>query len=162
MTRAAPLPCYDRSQAYEWNYEHAPIRWMSNVPPVPGAWRFCGLSVDSPLGIAAGPLLNGRWILYYASLGFDVLTYKTVRSRARAATTCRTCSRSTASELTGKEESVAATEQMRGTWAVSFGMPSRPPDVWRADVEATRKKLPPRQAAVGVRGRHDPGRLEHR
>ena len=31
---------------------------------------------------------------------------------------------------------------MRGSWAVSFGMPSKSPDVWRADVEATRKALP--------------------
>ena len=50
---------------------------------MPGQWQFCGLPVNSPLGVAAGPLLNGRWCLYYASLGFDVLTYKTVRSRRR-------------------------------------------------------------------------------
>jgi dihydroorotate dehydrogenase len=31
---------------------------------------------------------------------------------------------------------------MQGAWAVSFGMPSRPPDVWRADIEATRRRLP--------------------
>ena len=46
--------------------------------------QFCGIPVQSPLGIPAGPLLNSRWLLYYASLGFDVLTYKTVRSSARA------------------------------------------------------------------------------
>src|SRR6188474_1794120 len=75
---------YDRSKSYEWNYEHVPMPVDMQVPVVPGEWQFCGLPVDSPLGIPAGPLLNGRWILYYASLGFDVLTYKTVRSRERA------------------------------------------------------------------------------
>jgi hypothetical protein len=46
------------------------------VPDVPGHWTFCGLPVASPLGMPAGPLLNSRWILHYAALGFDVLTYK--------------------------------------------------------------------------------------
>ena len=31
---------------------------------------------------------------------------------------------------------------MRGSWAVSFGMPSKSPDFWRRDVEATRRSLP--------------------
>jgi dihydroorotate dehydrogenase len=31
---------------------------------------------------------------------------------------------------------------MEGSWAVSFGMPSKSPDIWRADVEATRRALP--------------------
>ncbi len=31
---------------------------------------------------------------------------------------------------------------MQGSWAISFGMPSMSPDVWRADVEWTRDRLP--------------------
>src|SRR5687768_6242035 len=79
-----PLPRYDPAQTYAWNYEHAPAPVVIDEPSVPGQWDFCGLPVPSPLGVAAGPLLNGRWVLYYASLGFDVLTYKTVRSGERA------------------------------------------------------------------------------
>ena len=45
---------------------------MLRSSPLPGDWDFCGLPVDSPLGVPAGPLLNGDWCLYYASLGFDV------------------------------------------------------------------------------------------
>src|SRR5207244_452371 len=75
---------YDDRRTYEWNYEHAPDPVVVEVPAVPGPWDYCGLPVASPLGIAAGPLLNGRWLLYYASLGFDVLTYKTARSAGRA------------------------------------------------------------------------------
>ena len=78
------LPRYDRHQSYEWNYEHVPEPVSLELPNVAGEWRFCGLPVPSPLGVPAGPLLNGGWCLYYASLGFDVLTYKTVRSRTRA------------------------------------------------------------------------------
>jgi hypothetical protein len=40
-----------------------------DVPDVGGDWGYCGLKTGSPLGIAVGPLLNGRWILYYA-VGF--------------------------------------------------------------------------------------------
>jgi dihydroorotate dehydrogenase len=36
-----------------------------------------------------------------------------------------------------------AQAEMRGSWAVSFGMPSRAPEVWRADIEATRRALAP-------------------
>ena len=84
MTPDIALPRYNHRESYEWNYEHAPEPVQMPVPAVPGEWKFFGRRVASPLGMAAGPLLNGRWILYYASLGFDILTYKTVRSATRA------------------------------------------------------------------------------
>ena len=75
---------YDIARSYDWNYENVPAPPEIEVPDVSGEWHFCGLPVASPLGIPAGPLLNSKWILYYARLGFDVLTYKTVRSSYRA------------------------------------------------------------------------------
>jgi len=77
------LSRYNIHETYRWNYEHAPDPVDVEIPAIPGAWFFCGLPVGSPLGIPAGPLLNGKWVRYYASLGFDVLTYKTVRSQSR-------------------------------------------------------------------------------
>ena len=74
---------YDRLQSYQWNYDHPPDVVDVSLEPMGGEWEFCGQTVASPLGMPAGPLLNGRWILYYAGLGFDVLTYKTVRSSQR-------------------------------------------------------------------------------
>jgi dihydroorotate dehydrogenase len=135
-------PRYDDRQSYEWNYDHAPDQVSVDVTPVPGRWDYCGLPVDSPLGIAAGPLLNGRWILYYASLGFDVLTYKTVRSAARACYDMPNLQPVRATRVTGGDPPLPAAEAMADSWAVSFGMPSRPPEIWRADVEATRRALP--------------------
>ena len=58
------LPRYDARQSYDWNYRHAPAPAEVEVPAVPGEWRFCGLPVGSPLGVPAGPLLNGAWCLY--------------------------------------------------------------------------------------------------
>src|SRR5687767_13506884 len=78
------LERYDLQQTYAWNYDHAPEPVTVEEPPVPGAWTYCGRPVGSPLSIAAGPLLNGGWCLYYAGLGFDAVTYKTVRSGLRA------------------------------------------------------------------------------
>lgn len=138
----ASYPRYRIDQSYEYNYEHAPDPVQVEVPPVPGAWRFCGLPVDSPLGIPAGPLLNGRWVLYYASLGFDILTYKTVRSRERACYPLPNLVPVETQSLWGGESELPATDTMHGSWAVSFGMPSMAPEVWRADVEATRAALP--------------------
>jgi dihydroorotate dehydrogenase len=137
------LPRYDRSQSYRWNYEHAPQPPASiDIPAVPGAWTFCGRPVPSPLGIAAGPLLNGRWILYYAALGFDVLTYKTVRRAQRECYPLPNLQPVVSGRLSAAGEELQATDAMQGSWAVSFGMPSMAPDVWRGDVEWTRRQLP--------------------
>lgn len=138
----ASYPCYRSDQSYEYNYEHAPDPVQVEIAPVPGEWRFCGLPVDSPLGIPAGPLLNGRWVRYYASLGFDILTYKTVRSQARTCYPLPNLVPVETEQLWGGESVLPAAGAMRGSWAVSFGMPSQPPEVWRADVEATRQALP--------------------
>ena len=136
------LPKYDRLQSYNWNYERAPAPIVIDVPPVEGPWTFCGLPVDSPLGIPAGPLLNGRWCLYYASLGFDVLTYKTVRSRLRACYPVPNLQPVLCGQVSHEITELPATDKMNGSWAVSYGMPSKEPDVWRADVAATRDALP--------------------
>jgi dihydroorotate dehydrogenase len=151
------LPRYDPAQSYAWNYDHAPTATPGEdslaglLPPhvpVPGKWDFLGLPVASPLGIAAGPLLNGRWLLYYAALGFDVLTYKTVRSVERACYPLPNLQPVHCGQLAGGEGPVPAADSMTGSWAVSFGMPSKHPDAWRADLEATRRRLPPGKVLV--------------
>lgn len=144
MTSTPSLPRYDRSQTYRWNYEHAPEPPQRiAIPPIGGEWTFCGRSVPSPLGIAAGPLLNGRWILYYAALGFDVLTYKTTRSRQRDCYPLPNLQPVEPTRLADAGRALNTIAQMQGSWAVSFGMPSMPPEAWRADVEWTRSRLSP-------------------
>lgn len=145
----ASLPRYDPRQTYEWNYRNAPAPAEADVPPIPGDWRFCGLPVGSPLGVPAGPLLNGAWCLYYASLGFDVVTYKTVRSQERACYPLPNLQPVACGQLRGGESDLPAREAMEGSWAVSFGMPSKAPEVWRADVAQTRRRLP-QEKILGV------------
>lgn len=149
---------YDPERSYRWNYDNAPELVDVDVPPVPGKWTFCGRPVASPLGIAAGPLLNGRWILYYAALGFDVLTYKTVRSATRECYPLPNLQPVRSGTLQGSERGLPAISAMEGSWAISFGMPSMSPDVWRRDVEWTREHLPSEKLlSVSVVGTDRPG-----
>ena len=131
---------YDITKDYAWNFNHAPEPAQLNLDQVAGEWAYCGELVKSPLGIAAGPLLNGQWLLYYAALGFDILTYKTVRSCERASYGLPNLQPVTWEGGVVPEE-LRVTAQMSGSWAVSFGMPSKPPRFWQEDVAATRSRL---------------------
>src|SRR5690349_1850658 len=114
------LPRYDISQTYDWNYAHAPSPPpKTQSPPIAGNWSFCGHPVRSPLGVAAGPLLNGRWLVYYAALGFDVLTYKTVRSRKHECYELPNLQPVSVHALDRPGERLIATGEMQGSWAVS-------------------------------------------
>ena len=57
------FPRYNILKDYNWNFNHVPLPVDADIPTVLGNWTYCGQKVDSPLGIAAGPLLNGRWLL---------------------------------------------------------------------------------------------------
>jgi dihydroorotate dehydrogenase (NAD+) catalytic subunit len=130
---------YRIDETYDWNYAHAPAPPSGvRVPDAAGSWDFCGLPIASPLGVPAGPLLNSGWILYYAALGFDVLTYKTVRSTARASYGLPNLLPVRSAALSGIDAPVVADSDARDfdSWAISFGMPSRDPDVWQRDVAA--------------------------
>ncbi|MBN8731894.1 MAG: hypothetical protein J0L64_15240 [Acidobacteria bacterium] len=145
------LPRYDIAQSYDWNYANAPAEPPEvEVPPFPGRWDFLGIPVNSPLGIPAGPLLNSRWVLYYARLGFDVLVYKTVRSGFRASFEPPNLLPVSATSLTreGTEIDADPGSVHPHTWAISFGMPSKSPTEWRADVERTRRGMGKGQALV--------------
>lgn len=143
MPPMQPLPRYDPSQTYRWNYDHAPDPPDGiEIPKLTGNYTYCNLPAPSPLAIAAGPLLNGRWILYYAALGFDILTYKTVRSRERECYPLPNLQPVATPPLQDSKRTLPAIDTMQGSWAISFGMPSMPPDIWRADIEATRCRLP--------------------
>ena len=74
---------YDIAATYRENYERGPV--LDGASEIVGTplKEFLGRPVRSRFGIAAGLLLNSKWLLGYAQQGFDLLTYKTVRSRHR-------------------------------------------------------------------------------
>lgn len=153
-------PKYRIDKTYDWNYDNAPnaVETQLEADRRPDdSCEYVGIPTDSPIGIAAGPLLNGKWILYYASLGFSVLTYKTVRSAARACYPTPNLTPVETGQLAGSQRTIPASEALTDSWAVSFGMPSKEPSVWRADVESTRTRLPKEKIlAVSVVGSMQP------
>ena len=59
----------------------AAARARASSPRRPAVRDSSTAAIESPVGIAAGPLPNSRWIEAYARLGYGLFTYKTVRTR---------------------------------------------------------------------------------
>ena len=78
---------------------------------------------------------------YYANLGFDLLTYKTVRRRAHPCYALPNLQPVTCLRLDAEGETLSTGSRQDGSWAVSFGMPSAPLDQWQTDVRSTRDQL---------------------
>jgi len=80
-------PIYDISLSYADNAAKGPFFDEKDIPvrvwaPKDKWIDFLGHKIASPLGVPAGPLLNSNWTTLAAKLGFDVVTYKTIRSSA--------------------------------------------------------------------------------
>jgi dihydroorotate dehydrogenase (NAD+) catalytic subunit len=142
---------YRIDRTYAWNYEHGPD-WQGPFPRVPRtqAKEVLGLSVNSRIGVSAGLLLNSRWIECYSRLGFDLLTYKTVRTRARRSYPLpnwvfldgpRDLDPARDEVLRVRSRAPRAVPAAGVSSAVCFGMPSMEPEIWRADIERARKGL---------------------
>jgi dihydroorotate dehydrogenase len=148
---------YRIDRSYDWNYAHGPI-YDGPFPEVPETPTkdFLGIAVKSRIGIAAGLLLNSRWIDVYSRLGFDLLTYKTVRSRYRK---CYQLPNWVYLDPETPLEPSRPEQQLRArrgrpdddhtvTSSVSFGMPSKEPEKWMADVDGARRHLRLGQALI--------------
>lgn len=125
--------------------------------PGPGT-RIFDRRVECAIGIAAGPLPNSRWIEAYARLGYGLLTYKTVRTAARAAFVQPNLLFCKASDPAVTEPAPRPLDPSRVTWAVSLGLPSADPEEWRADVLRAKSRIHPGQIlVVSVTGTPEPG-----
>jgi len=134
----------DRS--FAWNVEHPPKlpprpRKLAPGPPT----RLFDRRVESPVGIAAGPLPNSRWVEAYARLGYGLLTYSTVRSAAHPALPAPNLLHCRATDPAVATPAPRPLDPAAVTWAVSLGLPSAEPDQWRGDVMRAKAKLRPGQ-----------------
>jgi dihydroorotate dehydrogenase (NAD+) catalytic subunit len=148
----APLlsPVYRLDRTFEQNAAEGP--YFSgpyvDIPATPMK-GFLGYRVASRIGMAASLLMNERWFELYSRLGFDLLTYKTVRSRARIAhpvpnwlfmdDTMDLARRPGTTLL--HATSVAPSSPIDATAAGSIGMPSSAPEIWRNDIRRCRARL---------------------
>ena len=87
------------------------------------------------------------------ALDSTVLTYKTVRSVARECYPRPNLQPVRCGPLLKVDSDLRTSNEMLGSWAVSFGMPSKTPAEWRTDIEATRNLLhPEKRLSVSVVG----------
>jgi len=131
---------YRIDRSYTWNYEHAPkLPRVRRLPAGPGG-RLLGYTLNSSVGVSAGPLLNSKWVEAYARVGFDILTYATVRTGL-----VPPLGLPNIRPVENREQAAVTTRRaaLNGdlTLAVSLGMPSMDPEVWRRDVRRARERI---------------------
>src|SRR2546428_4400639 len=154
----SPIPraVYRFDRSYAWTYAHAPaLPRVRRLPPGRGGHLF-DYSLNSPLGVAAGPLLKSKWVEGYARLGFDVLTYSTVRSRFQPAHSLPNIR-----HVETRDQFAVAPRRPHAngspTIAISTGTPSMDPDIWRKDMRRAKERLGPGQILIAsVVGTPDP------
>ncbi len=154
-------PLYDIKKTWEYNYKRGPF-FSGGIPPLPKKtkWKFLGHPVISPLGIAAGPLPNAKWLLTYAKLGYGSLIQKTVRSSAHKSHKYPNIvfvqvkgklDTDIKKPLIGSAKADKPLEKLSIT--NSFGNPCYSPSVWTKETAKTRKNLNPGQVfGVSVYG----------
>jgi dihydroorotate dehydrogenase (NAD+) catalytic subunit len=149
--RDCMIQTYDIEKSYQENYDRGPMfPGQPRAVPAGPMKKFLGLDVCSRLGISAGLLLNSKWVLGYAQRGFDILTYKTVRSSFRP---CYDQPNWVFVEDDGGDGPVYATDRLpedpsQVASAVCFGMPSMAPQTWREDVKRARAALGPGKVLI--------------
>jgi dihydroorotate dehydrogenase len=134
---------YDIAASYRDNFEQGPRLSPPPSVPYPAQEEFLGERVNSRLGIAAGLLPNAKWISGYAARGWDLLTYKTVRSKARE---CYPPPNWVFVDADAGDGPVHATQDLpedpsQISSAVCFGMPSMDPSFWREDIARAKESL---------------------
>ncbi len=139
--REVEVSIYDIEKDYKANLEAGPVfghpiperRWA-----VESRWiDFLGFKLASPLGVPAGPLLNSRWTTFAAEMGFDIVTYKTIRSHAYSGHPLPNV------VFVSESEKGVVQKSDRNTLSItnSFGMPSMSPEYLQSDIAKAKSDL---------------------
>lgn len=155
VPRPLETPTYLFDRTFEENAALGPA-FSGPFPDVPATptKEFFGYRVASRFGIAASLLVNERWLEPYSQLGFDLLTYKTVRSHERIAHPVPNWLYVDESSVSQNATSTIRTidtvpaDALNATAAGSIGMPSTPPELWRRDIRTCRARLRPGQVLI--------------
>ncbi|MCF6276907.1 MAG: dihydroorotase [Candidatus Magasanikbacteria bacterium] len=140
-------PIYDKNKSYQYNLINGPF-FNEEIPTIPDVEKekwvdFLGFKIRSRIGVPAGPLLSSKWIALASKMGFDILTYKTIRSKYAGGhkspniVFVETPNQFKTSDLntnfTLKKTPVKKTGEIAIT--NSFGMPSMDPDFLIEDIK---------------------------
>lgn len=151
-------PFYDPTKSYEENYQYGPFGSLAETPSLTRIqqpkFTFFGQRVYTSFGIPAGPLLNSQFVGAAFRQGFDICTYKTVRTQPYA---CHPAPNILAVKIEGDltpdkaAQPVVADIEYRAPLSItnSFGVPSMAPDVWQPDMAKALAAAGPGQVMIG-------------
>ncbi len=151
-------PFYDPTKSYEENYEKGPFGAFAKPKKFENKgepeYEFLGSKVHLPFGIPAGPLLNGRYVKAALDMGFDIATYKTVRTQNYPSNPYpnvipldlegNLTLENAASGLLMKEK-----YEPPLTITNSFGVPSFAPEIWQPDMKEAVEHAGKGQIVIG-------------
>lgn len=152
-------PFYDPEKTYEENFEQGPFGAFADGEIIENKdeprYDFLGFKVNSPFGIPAGPLLNGKFVQAALAKGFDIVTYKTVRSEKYP---CHSWPNILWVKIGGdltiekSQGKLVAEKSFKEPLSItnSFGVPSYSPLFWQKDVGDVLRNMRPGQILVGA------------
>ncbi len=132
-------PFFDPNKTYAENWEQGPFNGFTDSVVLPGGaprFDFLGHKLSYPIGVPAGPLLNGRFVKAALDKGFDVPVQKTVRSRARASNAWpNVLGADIHGDLTLEmaQKPIIVRNEYKEPLSItnSFGNPSYEPEIWQ-------------------------------
>lgn len=158
------IPFYDPEKSYEDNFEQGPFgafadgevfNPIGNSYGVVQKYDFFNYKINSPFGIPAGPLINGKFCKAALDKGFDIVTYKTVRSTEYPChpwpnvLSVKIDGDLTIGKANGK---LLADKNYHEPLSItnSFGVPSLSPEFWQKDLSEVVKYAKEGQIVVGA------------
>ncbi len=157
-------PFYDPEKTYEENFAQGPFGAFADGEvikdyggnasvPLP-RYDFLGFKVNSLFGIAAGPLINGKFVKAALDKGFDIVTYKTVRSgKYPSHPWPNVLSVKVEGDLNidRPENALVADRNYQEPLSItnSFGVPSKDPEFWQKDMAEVVRYAESGQIVIG-------------
>jgi len=152
------IPFYDPARSYEDNFQEGPFgifadRELYSQEGEPD-YQVLGQRVFLPFGIPPGPLLNGRYVEAALDHGFDIASYKTVRTREyKSAPFPNVLAVHPKGDLTldMAQDGLVGDDKYIRPIAItnSFGVPSMDPDFWQPDMAEAVKAARNGQFVIG-------------
>ncbi len=142
MEQEKPKWLFDPALSYQENLERGPFGNFDRLPAYRNngepRYDFFGTKVYSPFGIAAGPLPRAKFVAAALERGFDIVTFKTVRTRKYPCHPTPNVFPLDVKRLKATEtETPVPTKKIFCyplTIANSFGIPSFEPSVWQHEI----------------------------
>ncbi len=152
-------PFYDPEKSYEENFEKGPFGVFADGEIIENKgetkFTFFNFKVNSPFGIPAGPLLNSKFCKKALDKGFDIITYKTVRSNKYPPHPWpNVLSVKIDGDLTIEkaQDKLFIDKNYNEPLSItnSFGVPSPEPEFWQKDLNEVVRYTKPGQIIVGA------------